>query len=336
MATPTLRAIRRRFPGAQIAWMGGPAALDTLAGLNWSDDLLEDASRSGGAREAMHTIGGIRRGKYDLAVLLSNAFRVALLCRLGGVRERLGYDRDGRGFLLTDKVAPPRRPNSSFEPTPALRYYLALAERIGCDMSDPSMELAVEEEFAAEADALLASEARGDGPWITLNGGASFGASKLWPVERFSALADRLIERFGARIILNAGPAERDLANAIADGMAHEPAVNFGRHDNSLGLLKAIIARSRLVVTGDTGPRHIAAALGTPVVTLFGPTDPAWTTIDFAFERIVQVAVDCAPCQEKICPHKPDSEVYHQCMRRITVEQVEHVCCELLGSGSIK
>ncbi len=322
MATPALRAVRQRFPEAHIAWTGPPAARLVLAGSPWVDEVLPDPSKGGGLRGLLKARRMLRRGRFDLAVMLSNAFRVALLCRLGGIPRRVGYDRDKRGWLLTDRAPVPTAADGSFEPTPAIRYYLDLTECLGCDVVDRTMTLSVEDTFAAEADDLFAQVGiDAHRPVVVVNPGASFGSSKLWQPERFAAVADTLIERRGAQILINVAPKETAIAAAVVGAMRHTPAVDFGKRGNTLGLLKAVIARANLLITGDTGPRHVAAALGTPVVTLFGPTDPDWTTIDFPDERIVRVDVPCAPCQKKLCP-LPVGPRHHLCMERITPEMV--------------
>ncbi|MFW6146740.1 MAG: lipopolysaccharide heptosyltransferase II [Planctomycetota bacterium] len=333
MATPTLRAIRRRLPDAHIAWLGGAAALDTLAGLDWADELLADPSKGHGLRGLRRGAALLRAGRFDLAVLLSNAFRTALLARLGRVRRRVGYDRDGRRLLLTDRLAVPRDEHGRFAVVAALEYYLAVADHLGCDTSDRSMALAVEAADRDAADAMLAEAGVADGERIVIiNPGASFGSSKLWMPERFAAVADALIETRGARIIINAAPAEKPIAAAVAEAMDHAPAITFAERDNTLGLLKALTARAGLMITGDTGPRHVAAALGCAVVTLFGPTDPFWTTIPFVRERIVRVEATCGPCQRKTCPLKPGPK-HHICMRMITTEMVLAAAEQLLAEG---
>jgi len=333
MATPTLAALRERFPDAHITLTGGRAALDVLAGLELADETRIDPSKGGCPLAALRAGKALRPGRYDVALLLSNAFRVALVCRLGKIPRRIGYARDGRGWLLTDKLKVPRREDGQPRPTPAIRYYLALTERLGCEIGDRTMHLAVEEAFAREADALFADAGiAADRPVVLINPGASFGAGKLWPPERFAAVADALIERRGVQVILNAAPTEKPIAAAVGEAMRARPAVSFAERDNTLGLLKAIVARCNLMITGDTGPRHIAAALGTAVVTLFGSTDPDWTTIDYDRERIVRVEVPCGPCQEKLCP-LPLGPDHHQCMRRITPETVLAAAEELLATA---
>jgi len=330
MATPALRSLRRQLASAHIAWMGGRVALDTLAGLPWADERIVDPSKGGGLTGLWRAARRLRRERFDLAVMLSNAFRVALVCLLGHVHERVGYDRDRRGWMLTTRVPTPREANGRLRVTPALSYYLTLAERLGCDVSNRTMELAVEPDAAAEADALLAAAGiDGSRPIVVINPAASFGSSKLWMPARFAAVADALMDRYAARIIINAAPAEKPIAAAVAEGMTRAPAINFAERDNTLGLLKAIAARATLMITGDTGPRHVAAALGCGVVTLFGSTDPGWTTIDCPRERIVRVDVPCSPCQQKVCPLPAGAE-HHRCMEAITVEMVLEAATDLL------
>ena len=183
----------------------------------------------------------------------------------------------------------------------------------------------------ADAAAALLSEAglAGRRPLVMLNPGASFGVSKVWSPQRYAALADALIERRGAGIILNAAPSERAVAEAVASAMRHAPGLNLARVENSIGLVKALAARCDLVVTNDTGARHIAAAVGSAVVTLFGSTDPRWSAIDCPRERIIRVDVPCSPCQKRFC-YQPPGPAYHQCMEAITVERVLAACQELL------
>ncbi len=332
MATPTLAALRGRFDQAHITLYGGTMALEVLAGLPLADETRGDTSKGRGTLAALRAGKALRADRFDLAVMLSNAFRVALLCRVGKIRRRVGYARDGRGWLLTDKLEVPRRDDGRPRPTPAIRYYLALAERLGCRSEDRTMHLAVETSFAREAEAMFVDAGiAADRPVVLINPGASFGAAKLWPPERFAAVADALVERHRAQIILNAAPAEKPIAAAVGEAMRARPAISFAERDNTLGLLKAITARCDLMITGDTGPRHVAAALGTGVVTLFGSTDPDWTTIDYDRERIVRIDVPCGPCQEKVCPLPPGPE-HHQCMRRITPETVLAAAEELLAT----
>ncbi len=157
-----------------------------------------------------------------------------------------------------------------------------------------------------------------------LNPGAKYGAAKLWPAEKFAAVGDRLIDERGATILVSGSPAERKI---IAEVIGHmrRPAADLSATGLSLGGLKDVIRRCDLMVTNDTGPRHVAAAMDVPVVTIFGPTHPEWTEIYYAKERQVAVKVFCGPCQKKTCP------LDHRCMTRVTPAIVFERSVELLG-----
>ena len=332
MATPALRALREHFVGDRIVYVARPAAAATIEGGPWADEIIIDPSAGGRSPIVafLHLVFALRRGHFDLAVLLPNSFRTALLARLGGVHRRAGYARDGRGWLLTTRLAPPRD-KLGYVPTPAIDYYNALAAAVGAKTDSRRMELPVSDADAAKADRLLA-DAKIDAarPIVMLNPGASFGVSKLWPSRRFAALAEALIERHNAAVIINAAPSERTIASEVEAAMRRGAAMNLGKCDNSLGLVKALMRRCRLLVTNDTGARHIAAASGIAVVTIFGSTDPDWTIIHYGRERTIVSRVDCSPCQKKICD-QPAGPLYHQCMQSIQVETVLAAAEELLA-----
>ena len=322
MATPALRALRERFASSYLVLAGRAAALEVLGGTDLADASIEDRSKGGlGAAGLLSLAGRVRRGRFDLALLLPNSFRVALSARLAGVGRIAGYDRDGRGCLLTDKLQPERLGEGRFKPVPTIDYYIDLVRMLGANPAGREMVLAVGPADAARADELLAAATGPDQPVVMINPGASFGQSKLWDPERFAAVADALIEGRNAAIIINAAPAERQIAADVAAAMRHAPTLNFAERTNTIGLLKALMKRCRLLITNDTGARHIAAAMGIGVVTLFGSTDPVWAQIDYPLERIIRVDFPCSPCQQPICPH-PAGPTYHQCMAAITPEMV--------------
>ena len=332
MATPALRALRAAYPNASITYLGRPAALATVDGTTWADDSLSVAAQGKGKlADFLHLAGRLRGRRYDLAVLLPNSFRTAAAARAGGVRNILGYDRDGRGLLLTHKRKAPRDETGRFAPIPQIDYYNALLGEIGVQVDSRRMELPVREEDEQAAEALWAEAGiTGDRPVVMLNPGAAFGPSKMWRPDRYAALADVLIVGDGAQIILNAAPSERAIVAEVARDMDHAPAINFAERENSLGLLKGLLRRCDLLVTNDTGARHIAAAFGAGVVTLFGSTDPVWAQIDYEWERTVRIDLPCSPCQKKLCP-QPAGPLYHKCMEDMTVEMVLGPTRELLA-----
>ena len=335
MATPALRAMREYFAAARVTHIGRPASLATLAGGNLADEQLPDRSAEPPAvLSFLRQVRAIRARRFDLAVLLPNSFRTAMLCWLGGAKRRAGYARDGRGWMLSDRLEPIRDERGRFKPVPTIEYYNALARMLGADATSWRMALPVDDADQAAADAIL-NEAKVDAvrPVVMLNPGAAFGPSKLWPAERYAVVADELIERRGAQIIINAAPSERGVAAAVAAAMKHSPAVSFAERDNSIGLLKALLRRSDLLITNDTGARHFAAAMETAVVTIFGSTDPTWARIDYPRERQIQVCVPCGPCQRKVCT-QPPGDAFHQCMKAITSEMVLAAADDLLDAAA--
>jgi heptosyltransferase-2 len=332
MATPALRAIRRQYPAARIVHLIRSYVADVLEGTEFADDVVfwpggRKARRSNlpdrtAPSSHIELIRRLRRGRFDLAVLLTNSFRSALVARLAGASRRAGYARDGRGWLLTDRLEPPRE-NGCFVPIPALDYYNNLVRRLGCHDVTDRLELAT---TAADEDAIdrrlgLAEPAR---PLIVLNPGAHYGPAKCWPAEYYAELADALVDRYDARVVASLAAGEGPIADRLAAAVKR-PLEIFVDPPLGLGPLKALVRRCRLLITNDTGPRHFAAALGVPVVTIFGSSDPAWTDTRYARERIVTVHLDCQPCMKRVCPL-----VHHNCMRQLLPERVLEKVEELL------
>jgi heptosyltransferase-2 len=302
MATPVFRAVSAAYPDARIIALMRPGLDHMLAGVPWIHDRItvDLAGLRGPGRAAR----SIRRHDPQAALLLPNSFCSALAVRLAGVPKRLGYDRDGRGLLLTDRVPAPK----SALPIPMLDYFGRLAAiALGVPSIDLRPELvvgAVEEEAA---DRLLEGVAGG---FVLLNPGANR-AAKRWPTERFARAGDALAERYGLAIVVTGSPAEATLARSIAEH-AENPVVDLVERGVDLGSLRAVIARAKLVITNDTGPRHIAAALGTPTVSLFGPTDHRWTTLDVAHERCLLAE-----------PFLPETLVAERHARLCSIDRIE-------------
>lgn len=323
MATPTLRALRGRFAASHITYLAEPNLRELIEGATWMDDVAtwpEKTVRSPLHKAYRDFAWDLRRRRFDWAVLLPNSFRAALVAYWVGARRRIGYDRDGRGFLLTDRVPvknrrgsatvnfghrePPKLPvkPSRFVPMPMVEYYADLAEALGCPRPGHNLTLATTADADAAVARRLVSLDIGDRrPLVVISPGAKFGASKCWPPERFAAVADRLVDERGASVVVTCGPGEEPLAQSIGRSMNRQGFV-MDEPRLTLGELKSLVRRSDLLLCNDTGPRHFAKAFGVPVVTVFGPTHPEWTHTDYPHERIVRVDVDCGPCQQKACP----------------------------------
>jgi heptosyltransferase-2 len=319
MATPALRALRARFADAHIALLIRPNTREVVADGPWMNEVIEwPPGRRGlrGLADPARAAAVLRRGRFDCALLLSNSFRSALVTKLAGIGRRVGYDRDGRGLLLTDRLRP-RRDGRRFALISAVPYYNALATALGCGEPGERLELATAPADEAVVDQRLADWGLANThPLVVVNPGASFGISKLWIPERYAEVCDRLVSERGAGVVITFGPGERALAYRIHRAMRARARV-VDDPPGTLGQLKALIRRCDLLLNNDTGPRHFAKAFGRKVVTVFGSTHPEWTHTDYPQERIVRVDVDCGPCQKKVCPFD-----HHQCMTGVTGDMV--------------
>lgn len=279
MATPTLREIRSAFPGIFIGGLVRPGIDQILDGAALVDEF--HVEHPTGVLGPKFVAARLRPRRYDTALLLTNSFSTALITRIAGIPRRIGYNRDGRGLLLTDMVDAPRRPDGRYAPVPAVDYYLRLARQMllgeRARTGTPLMELGVTPAQATEAAAILEKAGAGDQPVAILNPGGNK-VQKRWPAERYAWLARELRDRRGMRVLVNGSPGEREIVETIVAG-AGEGVIGLHTLGMSLGSLKGVVKRASVMITNDTGPRHIAAAMGVPLVSLFGPTDPKWTTI---------------------------------------------------------
>src|SRR5436309_8494622 len=340
MATPALRALRELFPDSHISYLLRRYVKPIYAGMPWADKLITyrtGKTRAKAGKGPFDLAARLRAGKFDLAILLPNSFKSALICKMAGIDRIIGYERDGRGFLLTDKLLPVKE-RGKFIPTPIVKYYLGLAHYLGSTHRDLKLQLFVTESERREAQDVLCRcgldpqidrpAACGLAPLIILNPGAQYGAAKCWLPEYFAQLADRFIDELNATVLISSAPKERRIVDAVMMHMKHA-AVDLAKAGLTLGALKEITRRCDLMVTNDTGPRHIAAAFDVPVVTIFGPTHPEWTEIYFDKERKVSVPVFCGPCQKKTCP------LDRRCMVRLTPGMVYETATQLLRTKQV-
>jgi len=313
MAEPAVRALRRAHPQARVL-LAGPWA--TLLGGQGLADTLVTYPRAWLGRLAAADV--VRRFAPDTAVLLPNSVESALAAWYWGARRRIGFDAGGRGLALTDALALP-------EPRPhQIDEYLMLAERCEARADDTEPALAPPPPEAAErveARALLAGVGARDGRrTVGVHLGAAYGPAKTWPAERVAELC-RLLDTVGARAVLLGTAGEAAAAAAIA---AEAPAATLAGRDRP-ALLPSLLTELDVLVSGDTGVAHLATALGTPVVTLFGPTDPARSA---PRGRAVALThpVPCAPCFYRVCP------IEHPCLRGLPAKRVRDAVLALLES----
>jgi len=324
MATPALAALRARFPQARIVAIGRPYVNDVLSGLDIVNEVrcLDSLKDGSSFMDMLADARTLRRAHFEMTVLMTNSLRTAIFAFLARAGYRVGYAREGRGPLLHVKLAP-KKSNGRYEPGPMIDYYFALVASVGSETNDRRMRLAVTPEERAAADEVLKRfEIDASKPIAVINPGAAFGSSKCWSPISFAAVADRLAAR-GMEPVVITSPREAEIAEKISAAAASglKPVWRTGF---TLGLLKAFIARAAIVVTNDSAPRHYAAALGVPVVTLFGSTDERWSDTGYEKEVIINKHVECSPCQLKVCPRD------HVCMTSITPDDVMGAVGELI------
>jgi ADP-heptose:LPS heptosyltransferase len=304
MGLHVLSAARARAPGARIGWLVENRFAGLLEGHPQIDILhVYDRRRSRVPWVLAGFARNLRRERYDMALDLQGNLKSGILARLAGARRTMGLDaplaREGNRLLVRERVTPPAGHR--------LMAYLALFDRaLGPGPAPPAILPAVGERHGA----------------VVLHPGVSrFGAFKRWPPASFAELGDRLASRLGARVILTAGPGERAEADDVRGRMRQPVEVV---EPKGLRALADILSGARLFVASDTGPAHIAAALGVPTVTLFGPKDPAAMAPVGPRARAVRAGVRCSPCALRSCPDPV-------CMTNLPVDLVERSASELLA-----
>jgi heptosyltransferase II len=317
LALPAIRAVRQKFPGAHIAIVARPYVAEIYRDQAICDELIpydpKGAHRSRKARGEL--VSELRAKKFHVALLLQNAFDAAWLAWRAKIPQRIGYARDGRRLLLT-KAIPVPKPNEI--PSHEKFYYLELLHRAGwIDQlpNDDHITLIVPEARRAKAaETLSEAGARPHAIRIALGAGASYGSAKCWPPELFAEWANSFQAETGGDVILFGTSAEAPVSNAIIASMKRKPIDLTGK--TAIGDLPALLSQCHLFLGNDSGAMHVAAAVGLPVVAIFGPTDPFGTAPVTPRFTIVQEKPYCSPCFLRRCPTD------HRCMKNITPEMV--------------
>jgi heptosyltransferase-2 len=318
MALPALRAVRERFTDAEIGIVGRPYVLDIYREQGIADELIAyDAAKEHRGISGREKLAALLRTKrYDTALLLQNAFDAAWLAWRAKIRERIGYARDGRGFLLTKAIPVPR---TGEIPAHEKFYYLELLRRAGWLDRLPEVEwieLKVPTEKRTHAEEILAAAgARLGVTRIAVGAGASYGSAKCWPPERFAAALNKLTEERDADVILFGTAGEAAVSGAITASLKKKPVDLTGK--TAIADLPALLSQCNLFMGNDSGAMHVAGAVGLPIVAVFGPTDPHGTVPVTPKCTVVQQRPYCSPCFLRRCPTD------HRCMKAVTPEMVE-------------
>ena len=298
-STAVIRNVRRNFPGSFIACIVPSRCYPVLKGNPHLDEIIifDEKDRHKGIFQQLDFVRVLKEKRFDVVFLLHRSFSRALICRLAGIPERIGHHTKKRGFLLTKKIMPPRRDSLH-----RIDYYLSVIEKAGLKVEDRYTEFFVSEEDTAYVENFLdKNSVAKDDSIAVINPGGNW-MPKRWPKEYWAELADKLIEEFGAKVIITGSHNDLSLCRDIQGRMLHKPLIACGVFN--LKQLGALAKRADLFITADTGPLHIANSIGAKkIIALFGPTTPEITGPYPAKNvRILQKDVGCViPCYEVHC-----------------------------------
>jgi heptosyltransferase II len=331
MSIPALRELRRIFPDARI----------TLHTRSWADGLFRDATfidelvtydkHRWKAKDVYDNSQFLKEDGYDLALLLPNSFESALTTFLTRIPRRIGYNKDVRGLLLTDPIAVPEWKNRRHE----VFYYLNLVSEVEkrmlgretVSMRFPDISLEVSDERKFEAGKKLAQS--GIDPLketVALGVGSTNSRAKRWPAERYAELNDRLQAEASVNVVLVGSNAEIDVSARVSELSKYKPINLTGKTDLSEAV--AVLGSVDLLISNDMGLAHVAPAVGTETIVIFGPTNPETTRPFSENAQVLRKAVECSPCMLRDCP------IDHRCMTWISVEEVFEAAVRIFNAKS--
>ena len=317
---PLLEVLRKNFPEARLDWVveeDSSQIIDAHKGIDkviisrrksWQKRLLKGREGFAVLREVIQFLRELRSNKYDLVIDLQGLFKSAILTGLSRGKRKIGpnWGREGSQLFLTE------RPFFAEADTHAVDKYLKVAEYLGCEKDSWTGHIPIRESEKRSIDRVLHGRSIKDQRLVAINPFATW-TTKLWETERFAALADRLQKELACHVVFTGSRQDRAQIDAIMEGMKEKPINLAGQ--TSLKELAYLYSKCRLLVTTDTGPMQIAAAMGCPVIALFGPTAP-WRTGPYGKgHTVIREEIECSPCFNKQCDHV-------SCMRNITVDNV--------------
>ena len=321
MTTPAIEAVRETYPEAEITLLANTLVSQLFSPHNLIDKVItfDRNGRHKGVTGRLRLARELKLHHFDAAIILPNSFDSALVPWLARIPLRFGKNSDGRYLLLTDRYLPDEKPPLCHE----VLYYLNLMGNFGIKSTQkPALHLFVTEDEIRAAGALLSQNKIVQEDFLLgINPGAPFGSAKHWYPERFAAVAEKLAEKWRAKIIIFGSPGEAPLAAEI-ESLLEGNCLNMAGK-TSIRELMALIKRCNFFITNDSGPMHMAAAFGVPLVAIFGPTDHGGTSPFTDNAAIVRKNVDCAPCKLRQCPTD------HRCMTEVTADDVLNVALRL-------
>ncbi len=332
MCLPALWEIRDHFPNAHICVLARPAIGELLRGQTGFDEVMvfEHQGQHRGLVGIWRLSQDLAKKSFDCAVLFQNAFQAAVIAWLAGIPNRIGYDRDGRGWLLSQPV-----PVSIDKKIHHTQYYRLLVQAFTGKSEQgnfPRLQIDSHQRHRCAEQYPELFSLRNE-IFVGLNPGAVYGSAKCWLPERFAEVGEELVNQYARRFpkgplvrcVILGGPGEETLGRAIANQMSHQALVLSGQ--TSLQQLMVILARCSVLITNDTGPMHIAQALDVPVVAIFGATESSSTGPTGGQFKILDAGVRCSPCLLRSCP------IDHRCMTQVTSGQVVESAMSFIGTG---
>jgi len=325
MSGLALRELRRLIPNAHITLVARPGIADIFMDTDFIDEVL--VFERSGIASVWKQITEWRLRRFDAAILFQNAFEAAAIAFLARVPRRIGYNTQGRSFLLTNPLPQPQWKDERHESF----YYLNIVPEVArllngsfsSEGSEARLVLQVSEERKRTARGFLHQQGmRLGAPLVLLCPGSINSRAKRWPAERYALLGDRLIAS-GVNVALIGSPGELDVSQEVCKHAQHQPIVVTGA--TNLAEATAIISVADLLITNDTGPAHIGAAVNTPTLVIFGPTNPLTTFPMSSNAEILRLPPDCAPCMLRDCP------IDHRCMTAISPDKVFERASALLA-----
>jgi heptosyltransferase-2 len=314
MMLPSLAALKTNFPDSHITVLASPWVVPLFKNhpaVNRTKTMAKGNNFITSLKELVSIISWLRAERFDMAVLFQNAFEAAFLAYTGKVKYRVGYNTDGRGFLLTHKVIRNRQIRLIHQ----VEYFLGLIEAMNWHVEEREPILYGNPTDSTSSSSLISSKGIDDCSFMFgINPGAEYGPAKRWPAERFAVIGDWAAKRWNAKVVIFGSFSEREIAAKVENSMHTNP-VNLCGH-TTLGQAMALIKRCSFFLTNDSGLMHIAAAFNIPMVAVFGPTDHMVTRPVSKNARIIRHDVNCSPCLKEVCPSD------HRCMVSIKPEEV--------------
>jgi heptosyltransferase-2 len=317
MATPMLRSLKEAADG-EVWAVGKPSAMHLYNGLALFDRFVP--FRGSGIVDFLDTVSALKGAGFGRGIVLPHSFRSALLLFLASVRTRIGYGMNHRGFMLTEVI-----PESPVTPEPTVEHYLRILDTMAAERVTGTPLLRVTEDEERKFDERFPDVA---GNYVVFIVGAQYGPSKRWPDTHFSALADLLVERFSVKVYLLPGKGEEEVARRVLEGVNRKEKVAI--KDMDMRELKVALSRASLVVSNDTGPRHISVALSVPTIVILGPMDDAYTAYPNAHTYAMSKEMACRPCNMRRC------ERDHECLKGMTPDEVFAKAEEVFGEHPLR